>query len=610
MSFAANPGLFRKDIRHSSLVIRHSWCGKVSGRKENRNPQGRTKAPWLLLGLIAAASIVAYQGIFTAPFIFDDKSSILGNPGLRSLWPIWPALWAPKQMAIAGRPVVSLSFALNYAFGGYDVWGYHAFNLAVHIANAFLIYALVRRALTSDAASVRQGPPSEWLAGAAALLWSVHPLLSESVVYVMQRTELLMAFFLLLTIYSLHRAFESPSRRRWPALAIVSCALGMGCKEVMAAAPLLALLYDRIFLSSSFREMFRKRGRLHAGLVSTWLILAALMVTGPRSLSVGVSFQNVRPWEYLLTQAGVIVLYLRLSLFPYPLCLDYSDWPIVRTFLASLPSSAVILALLVLSGWALLRKPRLGYLGAWFFLILAPSSSVIPIVTEPAAERRMYLPLIPIVLLAVLGVHRLAGRLRQETRVRRAEFIVLAGVTAIFVIATSVRADSYSSEASVWWDVLAKRPRNARAFNNLGAVLAKEGRIGEALPLFRSALEIDPLYPEAHNNLGGAEYNLGRMAEAITDFSEAVRLRPDYGEAHLNLGLALHNRGRLDEAIAQYELALKLNPGDPEAHNHLGAALLSRGRIQEAVVHFREALRLRPGYPEAQQNLDRALSGK
>ncbi len=602
--------------------------------------------------LLAGSLIAAYSNIFSAPFIFDDRVSILENAGIRRLWPLWPALWAPPQMAISGRPVVSFSFALNYALGGTQVWGYHAFNLIIHILNALLIFAIARRTLAANEDLIGSGIRAEWLAGGAALIWSVHPLLSESVAYIMQRTELLMALFLLLTIYAVRRSAESTAqpaavtgtcgagnnsaglmtRRpgneaeressqkkqilhsgntqplKWSALAILSCALGMGCKEVMAAAPLITLLYDRIFLSPSFAELFRRRWRLYAALFSTWLILGTLLAAGPRTKSVGLGFGAVGPWEYLLTQASVILHYLRLALFPAPLCIDYSDWPIARSLSAALPEGIMVLGLLGLSVWALRSRPKLGFLGALFFLILAPSSSFIPIVTEPAAERRMYLPLLAVVFLAVLGVHALAGSFARESRLRRMEAALLVAVLMAFVFITAERNQAYRTEASIWSDVLAKRPHNARAMNNLGSALAREGRSDEAMPLFARALEIDPNYPEAHNNLGGVYYNQSRMAEAIEQFSQAVRLKPDYSEAHLNLGLALHNRGRIDEAIEQYLQALQLKPGDPEAHNHLGAALLSHGHLQEAIGHFGEALRLRPGYAEAQRNLDNALS--
>jgi tetratricopeptide (TPR) repeat protein len=558
--------------------------------------------------ILAGALVAAYANSFSVPFIFDDKVSILENPGIRKLWPPGAALWPSAQTAISGRPLVSLSFALNFALGGYEVWGYHAFNLLIHFLNTLLIFAIARRTLAPEEAPMGGGVGSDWLAGAATLIWSVHPLLSESVTYTMQRTELLMALFLLLTVHMVRRSAESPGSIRWPAAAVLSAALGMCCKEVMAAAPVLALLYDRCFLSPSFTDIFRKRWKLYAALFSTWLILAGLIATGPRTRSVGLGFASLTPVQYLLTQAGVILHYLRLTLFPYPLCIDYSDWPVARSLTSVAPEGIVIAALLLASAWAIKSRPELGFWGGWFFIILAPSSSLIPIVTELAAERRMYLPLLSVVFLAVIGAHRLAAGSLRMPHVRRVEAGLAAVVAISLIWATASRNEAYRTEESIWADTVAKRPRNPKALNNLGSALARAGRSDEAMPLFEKAIEIEQNYPEAHNNLGGAFYNQRRMAEAIEQFSTAVRLKPDYAVAHLNLGLALHNRGRLDEAVAQYQEVIRLRPEDAEAHNHLGAALRSLGRGQEAIAQFKEALRLRPGYTEAQKNLNAVLS--
>ena len=584
--------------------------GKTGVRNDRRDPfrTGVSASGWMVPLILAVALIAAYANTFAVPFIFDDRSSILENPGIRRLWPPGAALWPTAQTTISGRPLVSLSFALNFALAGYEVWGYHAFNLLIHFLNALLIFAVARRTLATGEKSVEGVARSDWLAGAATLIWAVHPLLSESVTYIVQRTELLMALFLLLTIYSLCRCAESPDSLRWPVVAVLSSALGMCCKEVMAAAPVLALLYDRCFMAGSFKEVFRKRWRLHTALFSTWIILVPLISAGPRTRSVGLGFAGLTPFQYLLTQSGVILHYLRLALFPYPLCIDYSDWPVARNLSSVAPEATVIALFLLASAWALSKRPRLGFLGAWFFVILAPTSSLIPIVTEPAAERRMYLPLLSIVCLGVIGVHLLAAGNLRGPRLRGVMTGLVVVTASSMIWATSSRNEAYRSEESIWADAVVRRPLNAKALNNLGSAQARNGRSDEAMPLFARAIEIEPDYPEAHNNLGGALYNQRRMVEAIAEFSTAVRLKPDYAAAHLNLGLALHNRGRLDEAIAQYQEVIRLNPEDPDAHNHLGAALRSQGREQEAISHFKEALRLRPGYAEAKRNLDAAPS--
>src|SRR2546427_851882 len=218
--------------------------------------------PWLTPLLLVGAGVAAYADSFHGPFFFDDLESIPGNPTIRHLWPPWVPLLPPVHRTVAGRPLVNLSLAVNYALGGLHVEGYHALNLVLHLANGLLLWALVRRTLAQPRLRAEVGEAGPWLATAIALLWLVHPLATESVTYVIQRCELLMAFFLLLTLYGVARG--------WTVLAIVACALGMASKEVMVVTPLLALAYDRIF-------MFRRGWALHVGLAETWFVLAGLV---------------------------------------------------------------------------------------------------------------------------------------------------------------------------------------------------------------------------------------------------------------------------------------------------------------------------------------------
>ncbi|NJL32059.1 MAG: hypothetical protein HC898_10780 [Phycisphaerales bacterium] len=215
---------------------------------------------WALLCVVSALWV--YQHSYHAPFIFDDRPAILENQHLRQLWPIWEAMIAPAASPLAGRPMVSLTFAVNYQISGLEPWSYHALNLAIHIVNALLLMATLARvfdlpslrafilagrakaiSLTDTAsknafgAGVIAGAWPVHLAGGIALLWAVHPLNSEAVVYVTQRTELMVVFFYLLTIYAALRAFTTPRPVVWYSLSIAACALGMASKEVMVSAP-------------------------------------------------------------------------------------------------------------------------------------------------------------------------------------------------------------------------------------------------------------------------------------------------------------------------------------------------------------------------------------
>ena len=444
--------------------------------------------------VVVVAGVAAYADSFGGPFIFDDVDSIPGNPYIRHLWPLSNVLSAPEQTTAAGRPVVSLSLAINYAIGGLDVWGYHAFNLLIHLLSAVLLFGIVRRTLkrpTFGSQFARSGP---WLATAVSLLWTVHPLQTESVTYIIQRTELLMGMFYLLTLYCAVRGWGSPYRRLWLAAAVGACALGMGSKEAMASAPLVVLLYDGLFVSGSYAAALRRHGALYAGLAATWIILGVLLASGPRSETVGFGL-GIGALDYLRTQAQVLVRYLRLCFWPAPLVIHYG-WPVARTWGESALPGLVILSLLVGTIWALLRRHWTGFAGAWFFLILAPSSSFVPIVSEIAAERRMYLPLAAVVTLAVVAVQwggdracRWLGLRGPAPRFAGAGLvIVLAGV---FAYGTGQRNLDYRTAVAIWRDAVDKQPANARVRTNLAGALIQAGQFDDAVQHCRVALDLE-----------------------------------------------------------------------------------------------------------------------
>jgi len=312
----------------------------------------------LLPLLLIAAGLAVYYNSFDGASFFDDHPSIRDNPRIRRLWPLWEAMSWPVPGAIHGRPVAALSLAINYALGGLRVWGYHAFNVTIHILASLALFGIVRRTLIGTRFRDRVGPDAPWLAMAVALIWLVHPLQTESVDYIVQRTEGLMGFFLL-TLYCVVRGAASSRQRGWYAGAVISCALGMGSKEVMAVAPLTVLLYDRAFLARSFREALRVRAALYAGLAGSWLVPAALVASGAHGESAGFGL-SVTPWEYARTQAGVMIIhYLRLSFWPRPLVVDYYDWPVARTAAVVVPAGALVIGLLAATLWAARRRPWL-----------------------------------------------------------------------------------------------------------------------------------------------------------------------------------------------------------------------------------------------------------
>lgn len=621
----------------------------------------------VLLGgmIIVAAAVVAYSRTFSVPLVFDDVPAIADNTTIRH----WSTALLPSVDTTAGgRPILNLSFAINYAISGTAVWSYHAFNLAIHILAGLTLFGIVRRtlALRADANSIGVG-------FSAALLWTLHPLQTESVTYIVQRAESLMGLFYLLTLYCFIRGAGSAGRsqNRWYILSVVSCVLGMGTKEVMVSAPVIALLYDRTFLAGSFREAWRRRSRVYAGLGATWLILLLLVLsTHGRGGSAGMGGE-IGYWSYASTQFSAVTRYLKLSVWPHPLVFYYgrerveNDWLIV-------PRALFLVGLIAAAAWALIRPGlaarSLGFAGAWFFAILAPTS-LVPIFQQTAAEHRMYLALIPIVLLVVEGIYWRFGRWLLPSCLTLS--LVLLGVTL-------QRNADYRTELGLWADTVSKWPDNAyarynyglsmenmpgkandmiaqyrealrlnpeliRAHINLGNALTNEGHLSEGLRELETSVQLAPNSAEAHNNLGNAlEKFPNRSQDAIAQYQEALRLKPDYAKARINLGNALSAEGKMPEAISQYdealrlkpddaeghynlgnslgkipgrlsdaenqyEQAIRLNPGFAEAHNNLGSALTIEGRVPEAIAQFEEALRLEPNYPQAHNNLGNAL---
>ena len=523
-------------------------------------------AAFALLPLTAGAW--AYATSFAATFVFDDFLAILQNPHLRTLWPLTTPLTAPPDTTLAGRPVASLSLALNYAFSGFDTWSYHAVNLAIHLAAGLTLFGVVRRTLATSTMRARFVASADWLAVAVALLWTVHPLQTEAVTYLVQRAESLMGLFVLLALYSAIRAASGRHTRLWSVLAVTWYALALGTKESAVVLPLVVVAWDRVFLAPDDSRPGLPQGRwpLYAGLAIASLVLV-FTVPGTRNRSVGFWLDGWTPWTYLLTQARVIVHYLRLAAWPAPLVLD-PYWEPVRAFQQAAWQMVLLATLAVLSFAGLLKRHPAAFAGASFFLLLAPTSSVLPVVTEVAAEHRMYLPLAAILALAIIGTHAaaqwLATRAGCNARRRRhasfAAALLLAAIAAAFGATTRARNLDYTSAETIWRDTVAKQPQNPRARTALGAELLAAGRYEEAETELRASLALDGDRAETLSNLGAAEFALGRTDASISHLERALALRPEFAAAHRNLGAAYRTRGRDAEAAAQLRLVLDAEP--------------------------------------------------
>ena len=514
--------------------------------------------------IVLAGGLLAFAGSLNGTFHLDDVHSIVENPSIREIGAPSRFLNPPPQgLTVSGRPVLNASFAVDYAIAGLDPRQFHRTNLVIHLAAALVLLGLVRRGLGAATGQTSPDTRTTMLAGGIALLWAVHPLQTESVTYLVQRAESLAGLLFLLTLYSSIRAFERGHSIGWQAVACLACALGAGTKEVVVTAPLVVLLLDRAFFSSSWSRIWRtRRGFLLALGLSVGPGLAAALATGGRGGTAGLA-SGVDPFLYALTQAWAIPRYLGLVFWPAPLVFDYGT-QVVSSLREVAPQGAVMVVLLAGTAWAVLVRPRLGFLPAAFFVVLAPSSSFLPVATQTVAEHRMYLPLATIVtgvvLAAAWGASRLVRRFDRSRAPAVATFLVLTflALAAIALgVTTAARNRLYASEMGLWQDTVEKRPNNPRAYNGRGLARLEANLCEQALDDFDLALRIDPAFCLSINNRGLALVCMHRPVEALREFDRALRLDPRFGTAYHNRARCRLLLGDLEGAREDLRLAVR-----------------------------------------------------
>ncbi|QDU92967.1 tetratricopeptide repeat protein [Lignipirellula cremea] len=604
------------------------------------------------LAVLLAIGWFAYAGALDGDFLFDDEKH-LEHPELR--FPTAFSWIRPRP-----RLVVDATLELNRALGGEAPFGYHLFNVGVHLATGVLLFLLVRRTLRSPVCRVTADRGTA-LAFACAAIWLAHPLATQAVTYVIQRSESLMAMFFLLFLYAVSQSEPAldatPSaggRGRkvwWLIMAAVAFFLGLHSKAVMVAAFPVALLYDRIFLVDRTADLWRKRGALYGGMLVVGLVAAgwlAATLQGVPGMNVGLSGAAVSPGTYALTQTGVILHYVRLALVPWPLCFDYG-WP-AATLAQAWPSCLAVLALLLLTGLALWKVPPFGFLAATFFLILAPTSSLAPI-KDLAVEHRMYLPLAALVCLAVLAADALWRKLFIVDGSVAADgpsrFLAAAPLAVLVLLViglgmlTRQRNEDYQSSISLWAATIRTAPQNGRAWHNLALALEKNGddqaavavarkwletcqadqrptgecrlllgelftrqqrlvAAGQQLALAIEELEEAPPTPENQENLGFAHGSLGVLCDQ--EIQQQVALMQQTPNPDL-VALEGFFQQKLEQAAGHYRQAIALRPGDPQTHAMLGQVLAHQQKPQEAIEQFRQAVALSSHSPAPHYDL-------
>lgn len=586
--------------------------------------------PSLAVAAILAAGLLLYGRTLPFPFVFDDHIYLVGNPLMKDLHSFaFPADFAAFA-TLAGRmgldpdlstnfilrPLGYLTFHLNFALGGLNPAGYRAVNIAVHLVNALLVFAIVRRLMAPRPGGDPLPPFSAaFVPFLAAMLFLAHPMQIESVTYVVQRFTSLGTMFYLLTVLAHLRSIAAERRGvavAFRAASVAALLAGMLTKEFLVTAPLMLVLIDRAMLGTSWRRAaFRALPHLLCLPLIPALVLltAAAQHAGAGGIVTALNIANPRgpdyAGQYALTQPGVIATYLRMLVAPGGFNLD-PDRPLcVAWHEARVLAPAALLALLGAVALAWPRRRGGGIRGAllrggvlWFFVTIALDSSIVPL-PDVMAEHRAYLPSVGLLVALACAV----DLLRTALPARRPAMLAAVAACAVWVVllgaATWIRHGAWSSELAMWSDVVAKSPGKARAWLNLGVVRYERREMNEAAACFGKVMELVPGCPIPYVNLGTMRNIEGRFREGLEASAAGLRFAPEDVSLRYNLGVALCGLGRAAEGVQVFEEALRLRATHRPTHLALGQVYAGMGRYADALGHFKIAGALQPLDPDA-----------
>ncbi len=547
----------------------------------------------VLLTLIAGV----YSNVIHGEFQFDD-GYIVSEDGRFLKDPFVMLKRGVLSAFISSRVVTAFTFYLNYRIGGSNVEVYHITNILLHLLMVLVVYMFALRLF-------RDGGIKEphWYGVFVACVFGLHPLQTESVSYIVQRAEVLASLFYLLSLMAFLKYGESEGKTRavWWLAGMVGFGLGWGSKQIVVTMPLMYLLYVRAFRDR--RELKRAFFGMMPVLIAGVVAGVKLVMSFSGSSHVGFDIKGISAMDYFYTQMRVILTYLRLIFLPLGQNLDY-DYPIYRslTDLPVLLSLLLNLVMVCVGIYLICRRgeERLaGYGIIWFYVLLAPTSTVVPL-RDVIMEHRVYLAILGIIIVVITGV--MSGVRRGWINGRVA---VIAGVLVLVVFAylTHERNRVWQSRLALWQDVVKKSPNKARPHNNLGKILLDRGQVMEAISEFQKAIELDPEHKSAYNNLGLALMRIGAPGRAEYYFGKALKLDFNYPDPHINLGTIYLMRKEYDGALAEFRIAAELNPGNPGVLNNLGITHAERGEFNLAVSFLKEAIKLNPSYFDAWNNL-------
>jgi len=607
--------------------------GRLGGPGRLRSLDGR-RFTGIFLALLAFGLAVAYGHSFGVGFYFDDIYGIRDNAAIRSLWNI-PSYFTDSftltslRPNVDVRPILSITYAINYAISGNDPWSYHAFNLIVHFLTAVMVFVLVRDYLWWPASQRGADGAARLPAAAAALFFALAPVNNQALNYMWARSALLCTTFYV-------AAFLALMNRRMVA-ALFLQVLALLTKAITLTLPAVFVAYDFLYRDRKRHPDLRAWLKDWKELIPPVLPLAVVNVLYlvyrswmmPPGAEIHQHERWVTPWIWFISQWSALLHYVRVFVWPSGLSVD-NDFP----YTMHVQEFAAWGSLLVLVAWVALalrfsrRFPHVAFATLWFFITLAPESTFTPL-AEVVNDHRPYIAStlgLSVLLAWVLErAASLAGRHRGEVLVAATLALGIA-----FVVVGHRRTSDWADDLRLWDSTVAVSPRNGRAWMNAGLARMRRGELKEARRMFEKTRELLPTYAYNYMNLSVIELLEKKPAEAVAWAAQAVRFGPDLVLSHYHLGNALEAQGRLAEAVAGFRRATGIDPNhegsrlglerasaalaaadanqSPEAMMVEGLRLLDTEKdAARAVEKFREMLAKYPTHYGAVYQLARAL---
>jgi Tfp pilus assembly protein PilF len=563
--------------------------------------------------LVILVSIV-YSNSFNASWHYDDYHHIVENTSIlkTSNIPLFftdPGTFSREPEARMYRPLLMTSYALNYRISGHNVAGYHVVNFVLHMMNVFLLYIVVKT-VSLKYLSVDHLDATK-VAVIAAIIQGIHPLNTQTVTYISSRSSLMATCFYL-GAFILFLTYFIGERKTFHIIA--SCLLfflALLSKEIAATLPAVAFLFTQFFQMDTYGGKKHATNRFLHGLKKTiplWTILAGYLVL--RHIIMGenlvrrifVDGGNLSIGSYIshmATQIRAWVLYLREFLFPVGLSIDKSFKTSHYILEPGVIFSALIILCFLILAWKKRKQfPVEAFFVSWFFITLLPTSAIR--LNAVVNDHRMYLPGIALCTMASILLFRMSRNQRNPVA-RQTVPLVLLGILLTLGVSTYGRNQVFSTEETLWKDVLIKDPSSYRASNGLAIHYDNLGQYEKAVYYYNKAIDSNPNDPTPYANLALLYANMGRTPEAVALTEKAISLGQGVDKDKLwnNLGLFKQDLGDLDGASEAYKRAIGINPGYYKALANLAEINHIHGNYHAAIELYSSAISINPGFSSA-----------